>query len=45
MLGSILGGRWSDQAQRRLTDANDGHRLPEACSPPTAVLKATLMNG
>lgn len=29
MLGSTLGGRWSDQALRRLTDANDGHYLPE----------------
>ncbi|KAN0130193.1 Major facilitator superfamily domain containing protein [Lactarius tabidus] len=32
MLGSILGGRWSDQTLRRLTDANDGHCLPEARS-------------
>lgn len=29
MLGSVLGGRWSDQALRRLTSANDGHYLPE----------------
>lgn len=32
MLGSILGGRWSDQTLRRLTDANDGHNFPEARS-------------
>jgi hypothetical protein len=32
MLGSILGGRWSDQTLRRLTDANDGHYFPEARS-------------
>ncbi|KAF8257483.1 MFS general substrate transporter [Lactarius quietus] len=29
MLGSILGGRWSDRAIQRLTSANDGHYLPE----------------
>ncbi|KAI9451117.1 MFS general substrate transporter [Lactarius psammicola] len=29
MLGSILGGRRSDQALRRLTSANGGHHLPE----------------
>jgi hypothetical protein len=33
MLGSVLGGRWSDQALRRLTSANDGNYLPEACHP------------
>ena len=43
MLGSILGGRWSDQTLRRLTDANDGHYLPEACSSPAVALLATLI--
>jgi hypothetical protein len=34
MLGSVLGGRWSDQALRRLTSANGGHYLPEAAPVP-----------
>ncbi|KAH9046681.1 major facilitator superfamily domain-containing protein [Lactarius hengduanensis] len=29
VLGSVLGGRWSDRVLRRLTSANGGHRLPE----------------
>ncbi|KAI9442899.1 MFS general substrate transporter [Lactarius indigo] len=29
VLGSVLGGRWSDHVLRRLTSANGGHRLPE----------------
>ena len=33
MLGSVLGGRWSDQVVRRLTSANGGNYLPEACHP------------
>ena len=33
MLGSVLGGRWSDQVLRRMTSANGGNYLPEACHP------------
>jgi len=29
MLGSMLGGRWSDRELRRLTHANGGHHSPE----------------
>jgi len=29
MLGSVLGGRWSDRELRRLTHANGGHHSPE----------------
>ncbi|KAH9055249.1 major facilitator superfamily domain-containing protein [Lactarius vividus] len=29
LLGSVLGGRWSDRVLRRLTSTNGGHRLPE----------------
>ena len=34
MLGSVLGGRWLDQALRRLTSANGRHYLPEAVPVP-----------
>ena len=33
MLGSVLGGRWSDRELRRLTRANGGHRSPEVQYP------------
>ena len=33
MVGSVLGGRLSDKVLRRLTSANGGNYLPEACHP------------
>ena len=33
MLGSVLGGRWSDRELRRLTSANGGHDSPEVLYP------------
>ena len=39
MLGSVLGGRWSDLALRRLTSANEGRYLPEACRPLLLILR------
>ena len=33
MLGSVLGGRWSDRELRRLTRANGGHHSPEVQYP------------
>ncbi|KAH9028700.1 major facilitator superfamily domain-containing protein [Lactarius pseudohatsudake] len=42
VLGSVLGGRWSDRVLRRLTSANGGHRLPEACHPFTKLAMVFL---
>lgn len=44
MLGSVLGGRWSDLALRRLTSANEGHYFPEACRPLLLILRPTPSN-
>ena len=49
VLGSVLGGRWSDQVLsdqvlRHLTDANDGHHFLEACLSPVVALQAVLNN-
>jgi hypothetical protein len=41
MLGSVLGGRWSDLSLRRLTSANEGHYLPEACRPLLPLFRPT----
>jgi hypothetical protein len=43
MLGSVFGGRWSDLALRRLTSANEGHYLPEACHPLLLLFRHTSL--